>query len=92
VTAHSSGSGSATVSWKAPSDNGGSAVTGYVITAYTVGSNGKLAKQFTKAASSHATKITLRHLKKGTWEFQVQAKNKLGDGLPGVAGSVHIRS
>jgi hypothetical protein len=92
VTARASGSSSAAVRWKAPSDNGGSAVTGYVITAYTVGSTGKLTKQFTTAASDHATSITLRHLKKGTWEFQVQAKNKLGDGLPGVSGSVHIRS
>jgi hypothetical protein len=67
-------------------------VAGYVITAYTVASSGKLTRQFTKAASRHATKITLRHLKKDTWRFRVQATNKLGHGLPRLSALVHIRS
>jgi Fibronectin type III domain len=91
VAARSSGS-SATVSWKPPSDNGGSAVTGYVVTAYTVASNGRLTKQFTRAASKHATKITLRRLKADTWQFRVQATSKLGHGLPGLSARLRIRS
>ncbi len=91
VTARSSVS-SATVGWKPPSDNGGSAVTGYAITAYTVASNGKSTREFSTAAGRDATKITLRHLKAGTWQFQVQATNKLGRGLPGLSALVHIRS
>jgi hypothetical protein len=67
----------ATVSWKAPSDNGGSSVTGYVIT-LTAAHH----KTVTVKVSAGVSKVTIKRLAPVTWTVEVQAVNKLGRGLP----------
>jgi hypothetical protein len=73
------GARSATVSWKAPSDNGGSSVTGYVITL-----TAKHHKTVTVKVSARVGKVTVKALAAVTWTVEVQAVNKLGRGLPAV--------
>lgn len=77
---------SATVSWKAPSDNGGSAVTGYVIT-LTAAHH----KTVTVKVSAKTGKVTIKSLATVTWTVEVQAVNKLGRGLPATT-TVHPKS
>ncbi|WP_433549746.1 fibronectin type III domain-containing protein [Micromonospora zamorensis] len=67
--------GTATVTWKAPADRG-SALTGYVVTAYR---NGKKAKTVTFDESKTTQKIE-GLTAKGTYTFTVAAKNAEGIG------------
>jgi hypothetical protein len=73
------GTRSATVSWKAPSNNGGSSVTGYVIT-LTAAHH----KTVTVKVSARVGKVTIKRLAAVSWTVEVQAVNKLGRGLPVV--------
>ncbi|HSZ44077.1 MAG TPA: IPT/TIG domain-containing protein [Streptosporangiaceae bacterium] len=73
------GTRSATVSWKAPSNNGGSSVTGYVIT-LTAAHH----KTVTVKVSARVGKVTIKRLATVSWTVEVQAVNKLGRGLPVV--------
>jgi hypothetical protein len=69
---------SATISWAAPGNNGGSSVTGYVITVRAKGH-----KTLTVKVSARARKATITRLTAGIgWTFEVQAVNKYGRGLP----------
>jgi len=78
----------ATVSWRAPTNNGGSPVTGYIITATAKGH-----KKVTIKVSAIVTKVTVRNLAPGiAWTVTVQATNKLGRGLPATAKKVTPRS
>ncbi|MEV7988121.1 fibronectin type III domain-containing protein [Micromonospora sp. NPDC085948] len=67
--------GTATVNWKAPADRG-SALTGYLVTAYR---NGKKAKTVTFDASTTTQKIE-GLTAKATYTFTVAAKNAEGVG------------
>ena len=80
------GARSATVSWKAPRDNGGSSVTGYVIT-LTAAHH----KTVTVKVSARVGKVTIKRLATVRWHVEVQAVNKLGRGLP-AATTVRPRS
>jgi hypothetical protein len=73
------GARSATVSWRAPSDNGGSSVTGYVIT-LTAAHH----KAVTVKVSARVGTATIKGLAAVTWTVEVQAVNKFGRGLPAV--------
>ena len=69
---------SATISWAAPSDNGGSSVTGYVITVRAAHH-----KTLTIKVSARSRTATIKRLTANIgWTFEVQAVNKLGRGLP----------
>jgi hypothetical protein len=78
---------SATVTWKAPIDNGGKAVTGYVITAKAKGH-----KSVTVRVSAGARRATVKLAAKVGWKITVQAVNKLGRGLPATSKAVTPRS
>ncbi len=72
------GSGSATVSWSVPQTNGGSPITGYVITPYA----GLMALP-PKRFNTTALQQTVTGLQKGTsYRFTVSASNTRGDGPP----------
>jgi RHS repeat-associated protein len=80
VTA-TAGNAQATVSWTAPA-NGGSAITGYVVTPY-VGS------QPGTSATPSASPVTITGLTNGTaYTFKVYAKNAIGNGPVGVSNPV----
>ncbi len=68
------GNASATVTWTAPSNNGGSAITGYVVTPYIGGT-----AQTSQTFNSTATSETVTGLTNGTaYTFTVAAINIIG--------------
>jgi hypothetical protein len=79
---------SATVSWRAPSNNGGSALTGYVITA-----SAKRHRSITVAVSARVARVTIKRLVgRTTWTFTVRARNRFGLGLSAVSNKVVPRA
>ncbi len=74
-----SGTAAVTVTWKAPARDGGTRITGYVVTARAKGE-----KPVSEFESASTTKATFRKLAlKVAWTFTVVAKNKVGSG-PGA--------
>jgi hypothetical protein len=64
------------VKWAAPASNGGAAISGYVVRAY---SGGKLVKAVTVSATARS--VTVPKLTPGrSYTFRVQAKNVVGGG------------
>jgi len=79
---------SATVSWNAPGNNGGSPLTGYQITATAKGH-----KTLVIRVSARVTKATVGNLAAGvSWRLTVQAINKLGLGLAATSNAVTPRA
>jgi predicted RNase H-like nuclease len=79
-----SGSGllfSVTLSWTAPASDGGSAITGYIVTPYLGG-----AAQTPTTFSSTATTESVSVLVPGLYTFTVTAVNGVGDGAPSAQG------
>lgn len=67
------------VSWGAPTSNGGASITGYTAQAWTAASGGTVAERCTAAAS--ATSCTIAPLTNGTTYYvAVFATNSVGDG------------
>ena len=72
------GNGTASLSWTAPGSNGGSAITGYVVTPSISG-----VPQSPVTFNSTATTQTITGLTNGTtYTFTVSAKNAIGTGAP----------
>ncbi len=79
-SAAAGGSGTATVSWSAPSSNGGAPLTGYVV----VPTPGCSCTGLTATAA--ATSTVVSGLQAGTsYTFVVEARNSVGTGVPSVA-------
>ncbi len=76
--------GQALVSWTAPSNNGGSSLTGYTVTPY-IGSN---AQTPVKVSGGSTTSTTITGLTNGTaYTFTVAATNTIGTGASSTASS-----
>ena len=79
------GNGSATVSWTAPSNNGGAGITKYTVTPYAGGT-----AQATTVVSGTppVTSTPVTGLSNGTsYTFKVSATNEIGEGLQSGASS-----
>jgi hypothetical protein len=80
TSAVAKGSGAATVSWRAPSSNGGEPVTSYAIVANPACACSGL------SAGGAATSTVVSGLRTGTtYSFVVKARNSIGTGVPSVA-------
>jgi uncharacterized repeat protein (TIGR02543 family) len=78
--------GSSTITWSAPSDNGGSAVTDYIVE-YRVATSGTWTT-FTDGVST-TTSATVTGLSAGSaYEFRVTAKNLIGNSLASFTSPV----
>jgi hypothetical protein len=78
-------SSQALVSWSAPASNGGSAITGYLVTPYA----GTTAGTPVTVSNPASTSTTVTGLNDGTsYTFQVSAVNQVGAGNPGSSSAV----
>jgi fibronectin type III domain protein/NHL repeat-containing protein len=74
------GTVTATANWNAPTSNGGSAVTGYVVRALRMSATGTVLATTTSAVQPASARQLTMTLQTGNYRFTVQAKNKAGSG------------
>jgi hypothetical protein len=74
------GTVTATANWNAPTSNGGSAVTGYVVRALRMSATGTVLATTTSAIQPASARQLTMTLQTGNYRFTVQAKNKAGSG------------
>jgi Fibronectin type III domain len=72
------GTVTATANWNAPTSNGGSAVTGYVVRALQMSATGTVLATTTSAVQPGSARALTMTLPAGNYRFTVQAKNKAG--------------
>ena len=76
----------AKVSWKVPASNGGSAITGYVVTPFL----GKTAQPARTFASAKATQVVSGLTNAKAYSFKVAARNATGKGAASAASGAVI--
>ena len=74
------GAVTATAHWNAPTTNGGSAVTGYVVRALRMSASGVVLATTTSAVQPGSAQQLTMTLQTGNYRFTVQAINKAGSG------------
>jgi hypothetical protein len=74
------GTVTATAHWNAPTSNGGSAVTGYVVRALHMSATGTVLATTTSAIQPGSARALTMTLQTGNYRFTVQARNKAGSG------------
>ena len=85
------GDQSVTLTWGAPADNGGSAITRYEVRYQEV--DGSYGEWATVAGGATATSTTVGNLENGkSYEFQVRARNAAAPGQPAMASATLVES
>jgi hypothetical protein len=74
------GTVTATANWNAPSSNGGSAVSGYVVRALRISATGTVLATTTSPVQAGSARQLTMTLPSGNYRFTVQARNKAGSG------------
>jgi hypothetical protein len=70
----------ATARWTPPALTGGSAITGYAVTAWQINSRGRFVRQIQSRVQPPSTRKLTMTLPRGNYKFVVQARNALGHG------------
>jgi fibronectin type III domain protein/NHL repeat-containing protein len=84
------GTVTATANWNAPTSNGGSAVTGYVVRALRMSSTGSVLATTTSAVQPSSARALTMTLQSGNYRFTVQASNKAGSGLQSARSNLVV--
>jgi hypothetical protein len=69
----------ATVTWRTPSADGGSRVTGYQVRALRIGPHGKVVSVRTSSRLGARVRARTMPLERGVYRFQVRAINAVGN-------------
>jgi len=72
------GAVNAAVRWAAPVSNGGTAVNGYVITAFRLNARGAVIGQVRSGVIASTRRSATMNLRAGSYRFKIQARNVLG--------------
>ncbi len=72
----------ASLTWSAPPDDGGSALTGYVVLAHKIGSDGRVVRTLRSAELEASPTRGEFRMPRGRWSYQVLALNALGESQP----------
>src|SRR5215831_11361096 len=80
----------ATANWNAPTSNGGSAVTGYVVRALRMSSNGTVLATTTSAIQPGSAQQLTMTLQTGNYRLTAQAINKAGSGPQSARSNVVV--
>jgi len=80
----------ATANWNAPTSNGGSAVTGYVVRALRMSSSGTVLATTTSAIQPGSAQQLTMTLQTGNYRLTAQAINKAGSGPQSARSNVVV--
>jgi hypothetical protein len=72
----------ATARWSPPTDNGGAVVTGYVVTALKLGTNGGVIRRIESPVLAGSSRSTVFRLRAGAYRFVAVAENRAGTSKP----------
>jgi hypothetical protein len=84
------GAVTATANWNAPTSNGGSTTTGYVVRALRMSATGTVLATTTSAVQPSSARQLTVTLQTGNYRFTVQAINKAGSGPQSVRSNLVV--